>query len=420
MRQDSVTARAVLAVTALGGALSCDAVLGIQAYEAGPTDASEPESGPDVALDSPADQLAETAPPDVAIDTATCTQNSTRCSGNAVETCNAKGSWGAAVACAGAIPFCYDGHCTSTPPSCAPGGAGMTDCGASKESCCENPSVTGGTYDRTYTNSGSGAVGKADPATVSGFRLEKYLVTVGRFRQFVGAWNGGIGYLPPAGSGKHTYLAGGKGLADSSQAGAHEPGWLASDDGNVMPTTASLTCDSRYATWTAAPGKNEDLPINCVNWYEAYAFCIWDGGFLPSEAEYELAAAGGDKQREYPWGTAAPGTGSEYAIYGCNYPSSGGGCTGTANIAAVGTAAKGAGIFGQLDLAGDLAEWSLDWYADYVDPCTDCAYLEASAGRMVRGGYFRLTLSALLPPSRAYVGPIGRNSGVGFRCAAGP
>ena len=48
--------------------------------------------------------------------------------------------------------------------------------------------------------------------------------------------------------------------------------------------------------------------MNCVNWFEAYAFCIWDGGFLPSDTEWEYAAAGGSLQREYPWGSTAPGT----------------------------------------------------------------------------------------------------------------
>ena len=57
--------------------------------------------------------------------------------------------------------------------------------------------MTGGTYDRTYTNSGAGATGEADPATVSGLRMDKYLVTVGRFRQYVNYVTGSAG-VPPA------------------------------------------------------------------------------------------------------------------------------------------------------------------------------------------------------------------------------
>jgi sulfatase modifying factor 1 len=147
--------------------------------------------------------------------------------------------------------------------------------------------VIGGTYFRTYRNSGAGPTGENDPATVSDYRLDKYLVTVGRYRQFASAWSGG--WRPLAGSGKHGYLKGG-GLANT--AGGSETGWDASWNNatNVSPTTASLTrgsfCDSTHATWTAsATGGHENLPTNCVNWYEAYAFCIWDGGFLPSEAE---------------------------------------------------------------------------------------------------------------------------------------
>ena len=82
-----------------------------------------------------------------------------------------------------------DGN-TAPPPSCAPGGPGMTDCGPG-ESCCTSLGVTGGMYFRTYRNNGSGPTGTNDPAKVSDFRLDKYLVTVGRYRQFAAAWTGG-------------------------------------------------------------------------------------------------------------------------------------------------------------------------------------------------------------------------------------
>jgi len=295
--------------------------------------------------------------------------------------------------------------------------------------------VPGGTYYRTYNTADStsgppdgGWTDEAAPATVSGFRMDKYMVTVGRFRQFVNAWNNGSGYFPAAGSGKHAYLNGGQGLANSGSAGTYETGWDATDWNNttdIDPTTANLTYCSPYSTWTVSPGNQENLPINCVNWYEAYAFCIWDGGFLPSEAEWEYAAAGGDQQREYPWGSTAPGIGNQYAIYGCNYPSGSGTCShgSAANIAPVGTATLGKGRWGQLDLAGEDWQWTVDLAANYVDPCTDCASLTTFDSRMFRGGDFYDSASDLLPPLRYDVGgmpPESRADNVGLRCSRTP
>jgi formylglycine-generating enzyme required for sulfatase activity len=127
-----------------------------------------------------------------------------------------------------------------------------------------------------------------------------------------------------------------------------------------------------------------------VNWWQAYAFCIYDGGFLPSEAEWEYAAAGGDEEREYPWGAADPGQASQYAIYNCYYPSMSGICgVEPMNMAPVGTPKLGAGRWGQLDLVGDDWEWLLDWNAAYTSRCIDCADLTpASSGRVLRGSYY--------------------------------
>jgi formylglycine-generating enzyme required for sulfatase activity len=247
-------------------------------------------------------------------------------------------------------------------------------------------------------------------------------VTVGRFRQFVGAWNGGNGFLPAAGSGKHVYLNNGKGLADSANPGGYEPGWATSDNGTVAPTNGNLQCDSSFQTWTSSPGSQENLPINCVTWPEAYAFCIWDGGFLPSETERLYAQAGGSQQLEYPWGSADPGTGNQYAIYGCYYPNQSGSCNDVTSIAPVGTPKQGAGVWGQLDLAGNLWDWNLDWFASYQNPCTDCAFLTpvSTTDRVERGGYWGGVVTKLTGWSRTSDMPVQRGSYLGFRCARAP
>jgi sulfatase modifying factor 1 len=328
--------------------------------------------------------------------------------------------------------------------SCAAGGPGLTNCGGGSESCCTSLEVTGGTYHRTYDfyNAADGGValaadggptGLADPASVSTFRLDKYEVTVGRFRRFVGAVlppDGGPGWTPPAASGKHSHLNGGRGL--SATGGGYEPGWVTADDPQVAPTDANLACQARDDTWTAAAGSQETLPIDCVNWYEAYAFCIWDGGFLPSEAEWEYAAAGGSQQREYPWGSADPATSNQYAIYDGYYPDgavpdAAPGTPGSpmgvsvANLAPVGTATLGGTLFGQLDLAGNVSEWNLDWQASsYANPCADCAGLAAASYRVTRGGNFVGSLPFLLSSFRVADPPGTRSFYFGFRCARAP
>ncbi|HTB75765.1 MAG TPA: SUMF1/EgtB/PvdO family nonheme iron enzyme, partial [Polyangiaceae bacterium] len=191
--------------------------------------------------------------------------------------------------CSGATPVCMDGTCTARSTSCAPGGPGLTDCGTSRDNCCTSLRVEGGVFYRTYDKgpeegpnvippadvlaADGGPTGEADPATVSSFQLDKYEVTVGRFRQFVAAWNGGWRASP--GSGKHTHINGGLGLAIGGSPGSYEPGWVASDDARVAPASANLDCYPHYATWAESVGSNDNLPINCANWYEAYAFCIW-------------------------------------------------------------------------------------------------------------------------------------------------
>ncbi|WP_437594993.1 formylglycine-generating enzyme family protein [Sorangium sp. So ce1000] len=291
--------------------------------------------------------------------------------------------------------------------------------------------VTGGTFYRTYSNNGSGATGTRDPATVSSFRLDKYELTVGRFRQYVNYLVAG-GSPPAAGSGKHTHLNGGQGVADSGKRGSFEPGWNSSWD-RYIPTgqgaaatwTKNLT-PTVYGTWTDKAGDNEMLPLTFMNWYEAHAFCIWDGGFLPTEAEWKYAAAGGDEQRMYPWGSMDPGSGNQVAIYDCYYPTGRrGNCTGVVNVPDVGSTPLGVGRFGQWDLSGSVWEWNLDVYANYASPCEDCANLTGGTNRVLPGGGFHTGLMPyLLSSNRSAVaydpGNYRGDYGVGVRCARTP
>src|SRR5262249_39671778 len=137
--------------------------------------------------------------------------------------------------------------------------------------------------------------------------------------------------------------------------------------GTSMPADAAelrkaLKCDPQGATWTDLPGDNETKPINCLTWFMAFAFCIADGGRLPTEAEWDYATAGGAQQRVYAWSDPPNSTGIDpsYAVYMSSGPGN------------AGSFPKGNGLFHQSDLGGNILEWVIDWLytPSYVDPCT--------------------------------------------------
>jgi len=305
----------------------------------------------------------------------------------------------------------------SLPPSCI--GLAMT-CGASdNDSCCSSPQVTGGMYYRSYDLAGDARSGNMSyPATVSTFRLDKYEVTLGRFRAFINAGMGTQAGLPVLGAGAHANIP--------------VSGWDPSWDTSLVANKAALISavnsgPAMYVTWTDMPGPNENRPISFITWYEAMAFCAWDGGYLPTEAEWNYAATGGGQQRVYPWlnstGTLMPLDGSHASYYdgtdcvGDGMP----GCA-VADLVEVGAKPAGDGRWGQSDLAGNVAEWTLDSYAPYASICTDCADLTATSPRVVRGGAFDLPATYLRTGDRgeSTVAPTNRNASVGVRCARAP
>lgn len=426
----------------------CNAMLGLddvqvlEPADASGTDASEAgeassETG-ETSTDTGSDGASEATPDadpcaGVTCNTppaATCTNGTTRRTYATTGTC-ASGTCSYAptdTVCQGG-GACSGGACSAPlPTSCRTTGAGRTDCGpGGAESCCASLPVTGVTTP-AFSRSYDGTSGYANPqykAQVSDLRLDKYEVTVGRFRQYVAAVVGG--WKPAAGTGKHTHLNGGSGLS-ASGVGGYESGWDASwTTTTIFPTSpstwdASLACYGEYSTWTPSPGVSETRPINCLTWYDAAAFCIWDGGFLPSEAEWNYAAAGGTEQRAYPWGATAPGANASLAIHDCHYSGTGS-CTGIANIAPVGVVPAGNGKYGQSDLAGNVFEWVLDGFTSpYAETtCTNCSYLPPGVGRVIRGGGYVNAAVYLRAGNRDYSRPpTTRSDFIGVRCARTP
>jgi formylglycine-generating enzyme required for sulfatase activity len=154
--------------------------------------------------------------------------------------------------------------------------------------------------------------------------------------------------------------------------------------------------------------------MTCVDWFLAFAFCAWDDARLPTEAEYNFAAAAGDQQRAYPWGAAAPS--SAYAVYGCELKGSG--CV-PSDLPGVGSRSPlGDGLWHHSDLAGSVNEWVLDAYGPYATECIDCALLGAGndVPHVKRGeGWRRDTF--LSTTGRDSDLPLLRDAQQGFRCA---
>lgn len=246
------------------------------------------------------------------------------------------------------------------------------------------------------------------PATVASFIVDKYEVTVGRFRKFVAAYDNWIKSNPVVGAGKHPEIA---------NSGWGQSWSVSSED---LPATAAalksqVTCNSSGRNWTDLTGSKEGAPMNCLSWYVAFAFCLWDKGRLPTEAEWEYVAAGGgdqDGNRLYPWGSSEPT--SDHAVANA-------GATSWGDLTTpVGSRTAGHGRWGHEDLAGSMNEWTLDWYgSDFFSTtpsCTNCANLSPSSGRIMKGGSWITGIGGLRAAYRVDSALYGRYD-TGLRCA---
>jgi sulfatase modifying factor 1 len=333
-----------------------------------------------------------------------CFEGDRRCSDRRAQSCDASSHWqDADLDCA---DYCEQGECVAA-LSCDE----LSEC-TQGASCCEARAIEGGNFELTYHSRAENAVDTSVARSVSPFTLDRYEVSLGRFRKFVASYS--VSNLPKEGEG--------------SVHGLPSSGWRAewSDNRSYLPVSSESViyglrnCGSQGTAWDAR--DQDDLPVRCVNWYLAQAFCIWDRGRLPTEAEWVFAATAGVEERGYPWTTASGRAviSPELAVYWAadhtrDAPEN------------VGSHAQGAGPFGQEDLAGNLTEWVADYYreslparCDDVSDNRDCIENEATCCRVRRGGSYLDDASHLMNTSRDWGDAVERSAATGFRCAHEP
>ena len=175
--------------------------------------------------------------------------------------------------------------------------------------------------------------------------------------------------------------------------------------------------------YTADAGPNDALPVNCLSWQRANAYCTKIGKRLPTEAELEIAM-GAAREAAFPWGGDVPACGD--AVFG-------GKACARSGPAAAGAGARDRVDFGGssvVDLGGNLREFARDRYRRsddaacwgfgvFVDPVCDPDPVETPVARSIRGGSYdddgtllRAALRSFVEDERFAVSPL-----VGFRCA---
>ena len=170
--------------------------------------------------------------------------------------------------------------------------------------------------------------------------------------------------------------------------------------------------------WQAVSGF-EDHPVANIIWAGAVNYCNWVGGDLPTEAQWEKAARGTDERR-YPWGNEFKSVpirlnfdDSEYSFMDDGY----------GKTSPVGIYPEGMSPYGAMDMAGNLWEWTADWYANIYKKRVDVVTYNPTGalggdGHAYRGGSYNSSFLDFRTTERRLSDD--PRPDLGFRCVINP